>query len=627
MDARKPLPKSIATVCLSGTLPDKLEAAAAAGFDSVEIFENDLLTFDGTPRDVRHMASDLGLGISIFQPFRDFEALPEPYRARNFSRAARKFDVMAELGTDLILVCSNVQPGTIDDDARAAADLAELSGLAATRGLRIGYEALAWGRRVNQWSHAWRIIKQAAHPALGLIVDSFHTLSMGDDPAGIAAVPKEKLFFVQLADAPRLNLDVLSWSRHFRNFPGQGDLDVAGFLRAVLATGYRGPLSLEIFNDEFRAAPPRPNAVDGLRSLISVEAEAGHSPLPAPPVLDGIAFAEFAVDHASRQALARCLEQLGFHHAGRHRSKDVELYRQGEVHLVLNAEPDSAAAEHFIQHGLSVCAIALQVDDVARTLARAEALLCPKWQERTGLGEHQIPALRSPDGTLTYLVGRTEAAAQWRDDFHLTDGPAPADELPLLGIDHIALALRQGAMDQFILFYRSIFGLEPAPVVELADREGLIRSRALSSRNGKVRIPLNVSEGRATETDRFIAASSGSGIHHIAFAAGDIKAVLEQDDASGITIVPIPRNYYEDLAATAPLDDAAVEALRRMSILYDSDESGEFFHAYTPPVQERFFFEIVERRGYQGYGARNAPVRLAAQARLRLSSHNQQDPR
>ena len=98
----------------------------------------------------------------------------------------------------------------------------------------------------------------ADHPALGLILDSFHTLCLGDDLSGLAeAVPAEKLFFVQLADAPRLSMDPLSWSRHHRSFPGQGELPVAEFLRGTLAAGYRGPLSLEIFNDEFRSAPAR----------------------------------------------------------------------------------------------------------------------------------------------------------------------------------------------------------------------------------------------------------------------------------------------------------------------------------------------------------------------------------
>ena len=224
-----PLRKCIATVALSGTLRDKLEACAAVGFDGVEIMESDLLTFDGSPADVRQICADLGLTIEVYQPFRDFEAMPDPQRARNLDRAERKFDVMQALGTDLVLVCSNTQSAAIDDDSRAAADLAEMAERAGRRGLRVGFEALSWGRHVNLWGHAWRIVQRAAHPALGLIVDSFHTLALGDDPSGIAQVPAEKLFLVQMADAPKLSMDVLSWSRHFRNFPGQGDLDVAGF--------------------------------------------------------------------------------------------------------------------------------------------------------------------------------------------------------------------------------------------------------------------------------------------------------------------------------------------------------------------------------------------------------------
>jgi 4-hydroxyphenylpyruvate dioxygenase len=212
------LRKCIATVALSGTLPDKLQAAASVGFDGVEIMESDLLTFDGSPADVRRICQDLGLAIDLYQPFRDFEAMPEPQRARNMDRAERKFDVMQALGTDLVLVCSNTSPAAIDDDSRVVTDLVEMSDRAARRGLRVGFEALSWGRNVNRWGHAWRIVQRAAHPALGLIVDSFHTLALNDDPSGIAQVPADKLFFVQMADAPRLSMDVLSWSRHFKNF-------------------------------------------------------------------------------------------------------------------------------------------------------------------------------------------------------------------------------------------------------------------------------------------------------------------------------------------------------------------------------------------------------------------------
>ena len=165
--------RAIATVCLSGSLPDKLEAAAAAGFEGVEIFESDLLTFEGSPSEAGAMARDLGLEISLFQPFRDFEAMPAPLRARNMDRAERKFDTMAALGAGLILVCSNTQATCIDDPARAAADLHEMAERAARRGFRVGFEALAWGRHTKRWRQAWDIVQRGDHPALGLVLDSY----------------------------------------------------------------------------------------------------------------------------------------------------------------------------------------------------------------------------------------------------------------------------------------------------------------------------------------------------------------------------------------------------------------------------------------------------------------------
>ena len=229
--------RSIATVSLGGTLMEKLNAIAAAGFDGVEIFENDLLYFDGSPRDVKQIAADLGLSILLFQPFRDFEAAPRARMAKNFDRAELKFDVMEQLGADLMLVCSNTAPDAIDDDAVATADLRALGERAARRGLRIGYEALAWGRNVNTFARAWKLVQAADHPAVGLVVDSFHTFAIEDDDAPIADIPGDRIFFAQLADAPLIRLDPLSWSRHFRCFPGQGAFPVTRFTKHLLASG------------------------------------------------------------------------------------------------------------------------------------------------------------------------------------------------------------------------------------------------------------------------------------------------------------------------------------------------------------------------------------------------------
>ncbi len=621
------LPKSIATVCLSGALPDKLEAAAAAGFEGVEIFENDLLTFDGTPEEVRGMCEALGLAITIFQPFRDFEGMPEPQRRRNLDRAERKFDTMQELGTDLVLVCSSVHAAALPEPERAAADLREMAERASRRGLRVCYEALAWGRHVNRWRQAWDIVRQADHPALGLCLDSFHTLSLGDDLSGLAdMVPKEKLFFLQLADAPRLSMDVLSWSRHHRLFPGQGELPVTEFLRDLLAAGYDGPLSLEIFNDEFRAAPARRIARDGLRSLIWLEEQVELAPLPELPKLSGIEFVEFAVDQQARQELGGFLGTLGFRRAGTHRSKDVELWRAGSVNLVLNAEPDSAASERFEALGPSVCAMALRVDDPARLIARAEALSFPVWRERIGEGERRIPAVRAPDGTLVYLVEDPATGTRpiWEDDFRLEK--VSPERSSMLGVDHAAQAVEPGMLDSFVLFYRTLFGLRPDAPWELPDPYGLVRSRAFIGGDGQgaglVRLPLNVSESGRTGTGRFVSALAGAGVHHIAFATSDAAAEVDAAIERDAPMLDIPENYYEDLGARLGLEDEELQELLRRRLLYDRDAAGGVFrHAYTHAFRDRFFLEIVERAdGYAGFGAANAPVRMAAQRRAGVAA-------
>src|SRR5882724_2900598 len=372
---------SIATVALSGSLDEKLRAIAGAGFDAVEIFENDLLSFSDSPRDVGQMCRDLGLSICAFQPFRDFEGMPEPERSRNFARAQHKFDLMQQLQTDLLLICSNVSPVSQGGIDRAAADFHALGELAASHGVRVGFEALAWGRHVNDYRDAWEIVRRADHKSIGIILDSFHALAPAFPVSAIQSIPGDRIFLVQLADAPKLGLDVLSWSRHFRCFPGQGDLPVDAFMEAIVATGYTGPLSLEIFNDQFRSGSAIRTATDGLRSLILLEDDvrsaASGSPasrLQPKSRSRGVGFIEFAVSEEKARDLAALFGQLGFRKTGAHRSKDVERWSQGRIELVINCEPDGFAHSHFVAHGPGVCAIAIDVDDAGSTMARAEAL-------------------------------------------------------------------------------------------------------------------------------------------------------------------------------------------------------------------------------------------------------------
>lgn len=194
---------SIATVCLAGDLREKLAAIAVAGFDGIEIFEQDFIAFDGGPREVGAMVRDHGLEITLFQPFRDFEGLQDPLRTRAFDRVERKFDLMQELGADLMLVCSSVHPEALGGIDRMAADFAELGERAANRDLRVGFEALAWGRHV--WDHrdAWEVVRRADHKNVGLILDSFHTLARKIAPDTIRSIPGDKIFLSNWRTRPR----------------------------------------------------------------------------------------------------------------------------------------------------------------------------------------------------------------------------------------------------------------------------------------------------------------------------------------------------------------------------------------------------------------------------------------
>jgi len=173
---------------MGGALEGKLAAAAKAGFRAIELFENDLTDFNGKPQDARRMAADLGLEIVALQPLRDFEAMPEPIRARNIERAKRKLELMRDLGTRLLCVCSNISPEAIDDPERAAADLGELADLGRREGMRIGYEALAWGRHVRDWTTAWDIVRKADRFFFEIVERrNYHLFGAANTPVRLAA--------------------------------------------------------------------------------------------------------------------------------------------------------------------------------------------------------------------------------------------------------------------------------------------------------------------------------------------------------------------------------------------------------------------------------------------------------
>jgi 4-hydroxyphenylpyruvate dioxygenase len=616
---------SIATVSISGDLREKLSAIAAAGFDGVEIFENDFLAFDGSPTEVGRLVRDHGLEITVFQPFRDFEGMPEPQRTRTFDRAERKFDVMQELGTDLMLVCSNASPLSLGGIDRAADDFRELGERAAKRGFRVGYEALAWGRHINDHRDAWEIVRRAGHPNIGLILDSFHTLARRIDVGSIRSVPGDRIFLVQLADAPLIDMDLLYWSRHFRVMPGEGELPVADFMRAVAVTGYRGPLSLEIFNDHFRGASPKSISVDGRRSLIylmdQVARTASAIAVDVPKMPDrvgvkGVEFIEFAANESEAEELAALLITLGFISAARHRNKDVTRYVQGDINIVVNTEKEGLAHSSYLMHGTSAYAIGLEVEDAAATVARAKALGADLFEQPHGPGELAIPAIRGVGGGVIYFLDdRSDLGRVWDIEFQALS-ERPHGGVGLTKVDHVAQTMSYQEMLTWLLFYTSIFRARKLPMVDVIDPGGIVRSQVIESDDRSLRLTLNGAENRKTFAGRFLSESFGSSVQHLAFAAKNIFTTAEALRLRGFEALPISPNYYDDLEARFGLDPDLSDRLKALNVLYDRDEHGEYFQLYSRTYGDGFFFEIVERRGdYQGYGAPNAPLRIAAQQR------------
>jgi 4-hydroxyphenylpyruvate dioxygenase len=608
---------SIATVCLSGGLDEKLAAAAAAGFDGVEVFENDLIASPSSPTEIRRRVEDLGLSMELYQPFRDFEAVPPDRLAHTLRRAQRKLELTCLLGAPMLLVCSSVSELAVDDDNLASEQLHHLATLAEECGVRVAYEALSWGRHVNDYEHAWRIVEAADHPALGVCLDSFHILSRGTGLDGIGSIPSDKLFFLQLSDAPLLAMDVLQWSRHHRCFPGQGSFDLPGFLHLVVAAGYRGPLSLEVFNDVFRQADPGPTAVDAMRSLLGLQEALGRRPdttpstgtdLSHPPEAvepTGFAFVELAVDASSGPETEDLLGRLGLAHGGQHRSKPVQLWQRNDARLVLNYGDRRLSAN--LEGDSLVTALGIESADPAQSVRRAEVLIAPRLPRRRGPAEADLVSVAAPNGTALFFC-RTRTTPSWVDDFLPLATADRAAGDGLTHIDHVGLIQPFEQFQASGLFYQLILGLRPRGSVEYAAPNGLMRSRALASVGGRVRLALNVPvlggdvSGPATA-------------QHVAFGCRDIFATAAALRERELAILPIPRNYYDDLDARWELDPGLLETLRTYGILYDRDEAGgELFHLYTGMLGHRLFLEVVQRvGGYDGYGEINAPVRAAAQ--------------
>jgi 4-hydroxyphenylpyruvate dioxygenase len=613
--------KGIATVSISGVLGDKLDAIARAGFDDIEIFDNDLISSPMSPKEVAARCADLGLGIALFQPVRDVEGVAPDHFDKVLHRLRTKLEVMAELGATTLLACSNARPDALGDVDLTAEQLHRVGEVAAESGVTVAFEALAWGRHINRLGQAWEAVRRADHPAVSLAIDTFHMLARGDDGAALADVPGDRIGFLQVADAPRLDMNLLEWSRHFRCFPGQGTLDVTGVVAATLEAGYRGPLSLEVFSDVVRETDPFVTARDAMRSLLFLEDQLASvvptwegvvTAAPPPAARTDPAFLEIANPRGDR-GVTNLLEMLGFTRSGAHRSKPVSWWRNGEAHVVVNDYHDDH--DDRAGDGPRATALGVTAPPVEAVAARAAALLWPEVNTARGAGEAMLPGITSPSGLHVFVSDAPGHGDHWQGDFE-PDGHASTGSWR--GIDHLAISVPPHQLNEEMAFFRTVFDLVPGTPEEFIEPHGRLRSIALRPATGDLRIVLNVTEA-SPQT------AHPDGVTQVAFRCDDVTSAVDDLRSRGVPFMPVPDNYYVDLDARFGLSPDFLEELRDQQLLYDRAGHGELLHAYTDVLVPGFYVELLERRGgYDGYGSANTFVRLAAQSTASDRSHVQQ---
>ena len=604
---------AISTASVAGLLKPKFTAIADAGFEAIELAESDLLSSPYSAEYTGALLREHGLRCIAFDGLRDFEGLTGAEHASALRRAEFKFDLMQDLGVELLIVTASSRRDASFDDRRIADDLRVLGERAHARGLRIAYEAASGAAHVRTLQQAAAIVAAVGHPAVGLSLDT--TLLDVEESAALANFDISKIFHVSIADLASEPIGTAWAAQHHGLLPGQGDLPLASLVATLQAKKFGGTLCLAATNDLFRTVAAERIAQDGMRALTWLVECATATPDPRIAV-ENVEFIEFCADDIEAPRLEHMLRTLGFVPIGRHRSKLVTRWKQGDINLIVNCDPDGFARSFDVTHGVAACAIGLRLADPAAALLRAERLQIPRYVPSAVVGD-AMQALLGVGDSLIYLMPTTEVAKIWADEFEPLPTEARAVDAGLLWVDHFTQVTRDNELASWVLFYLSMFRAEKTPQTDLPDPVGRTLSQAIDAVGGRMRVVLHAPQGAQTLASRFLEVAGGAGVQQLAFATNDIFAAAVRLEALGIETLPVPANYYAGVAAEFGLPAELVQRLADHQILYDRDAHGEYFQIVTRALAKRFFFEIVERRGYRGHGERNVPVQLAAQSRFR----------
>jgi 4-hydroxyphenylpyruvate dioxygenase len=336
-------------------------------------------------------------------------------------------------------------------------------------------------------------------------------------------------------------------------------------------------------------------------------AAAGHRDLFDNPMgTDGFEFVEYTAPDPA--LLRKLFEQMGFPVAARHRSKDVTLHTQGDINFIINAEPDSFAQAFARAHGPSVCAMAFRVKDATRAFNRAVELGAKPFAGRVGPMELNIPAIEGIGGSVLYLVDRYGDQTIYDVDFKPVTPPARVPSAGLTYIDHLTHNVHRGNMDLWAGFYQRLFNFREIRYFDIEGQKTGLFSRAMTSPCGKIRIPINESQDEKSQIEEYLHQYRGEGIQHIALGTEDIFRTVEVLRGRGVQFQDTPDTYYEGVNARVPGHGEDLAALKSHRILLDgapTQGQGTLLQIFTQNVIGPIFFEIIQRKGNEGFGEGN----------------------
>jgi 4-hydroxyphenylpyruvate dioxygenase len=319
---------------------------------------------------------------------------------------------------------------------------------------------------------------------------------------------------------------------------------------------------------------------------------------------DGFEFVEYTAPEP--ELLRTLFDRMGFPVVARHRSKNVTLHRQGDVNFIINAEPGSFGQRFARQHGPSACAMAFRVRDAAAAFKRAVELGATPVQTPVGPMELSIPAIEGIGGSVIYLVDRYGDRTIYDVDFVPVTQAVPSRAAGLTVIDHLTHNVQRGHMDQWSGFYERLFNFREIRYFDIEGRKTGLLSRAMTSPCGKIRIPINESQDDKSQIEEYLREYGGEGIQHIALATDDIYATVDQLRRNGIEFQDTPDAYYEGVTARVAGHREPLGELQRRRILIDgSDRDGILLQIFTRNVIGPIFFEIIQRKGNEGFGEGN----------------------